>query len=57
MNDPTSWPESLRDVVKQHGGERVYDVGLRVLEYPPTWLSEADKAKQVIEAVKQEATN
>jgi hypothetical protein len=52
MNDPTTWPESLRDVVKQHGGERVYDVGLKVLGYPPTWLMERATADRVIEAIK-----
>jgi hypothetical protein len=57
MNDPTTWPESLRAIVSAHGGERVFDVGLKTLGYPPTWVMEQATAARVIEAMKQEATN
>ncbi len=46
-----SWPEPLRDAVRQHGPRRVWDVGLSVLDYPPTWVTEATKAGAVIAAL------
>lgn len=52
-----SWTELLREVVKQYGPDRVWAVGLRVLEYPPTWVNEPMKAIEVVKALQGDSGN
>jgi len=52
IGDPLNWPEQLRDAVRQHGPKRVWDAGIRVMSYPPTWITESTKAARVLEELK-----
>jgi hypothetical protein len=40
--DP-SWPALLRDLVQTYGADAVYQTGLHILGYPPTWITTASE--------------
>jgi hypothetical protein len=47
----TGWDPRLHSLVQLCGPEIVYDIGLLVLEYPPTWVDMDEEAAAVESAV------
>ncbi len=47
----TGWDPRLHSLVQLCGPEIVYDIGLTVLDYPPTWVDTDEEAAAVEAAV------
>lgn len=39
--DVDHWPTMLRPLVREFGAKRVYEKGMEVLGFPPTWVHAA----------------
>lgn len=46
-----AWPPVMRELVTKFGGQRVWNVGLTILKWPPTWAHESQTARRVAEAL------
>ena len=44
------WDERLHPLVKAFGVKKVFDVGLEVLQFPPTWMLTENEVATVISA-------
>jgi hypothetical protein len=44
---PQDWPHLLRPLVAKFGAGAVWEVGLRVLNYPPTWATDGSERRKI----------
>jgi hypothetical protein len=45
------WPACLHRLVEEYGAEQVWECGLRVLGFPPTFVHTADEMRRVKAAI------
>lgn len=50
----SEWPAQLRHLVQSYGVSRVWDVGLRVLGFPPIWVHATAEAELVLTALERD---
>lgn len=43
----------MRHLVEKYGGKRVWQAGLKVLKFPPTWVQETASAVAVAEELER----
>jgi len=48
LADANEWPAQLKYLVQSYGAARVWEVGLRVLKFPPTWIHATNEAELVL---------
>ncbi len=56
MQSPDAWPESLHAAIRTCGVNRVWNVGLAMLGYPPTWIDSGRGAAAVLQALRDAVT-
>ena len=47
------WKESLKEEVAHYGAQRVYEAGMEVLGYPPTWAQSQAEYTAIFNALEE----
>ena len=47
------WQKSLKEEVARYGAQRVYEAGLEVLGYPPTWAQSQAEYTAIFNALEE----
>lgn len=50
----SEWPAQLRFLIESYGFARVWEAGLRVLGFPPTWIHATNEAEAVLAALERD---
>lgn len=45
------WPKLLHDLVSRYGSHAVYDIGMKVLGFPATWVGLASELHAIKQAL------
>lgn len=50
------WPKVMQNLVEAYGSEAVWEAGIKIHGYPPTWINEGSNAVKVAEAIESHRT-